>query len=117
MFFQQLKRSYEGLKASQLQRSAGSGTGTSNNQQQAQLSGPESFVLGALAAAGGVAVMNPMDTIKTRLVTQVRTTVYQCSMRDDYLRTAQEMSINATAAAATVCTALHCIYPVQTLYD
>ena len=35
----------------------------------------ENFILGALAAAGGVIVMNPMDTIKTRLVTQVSRSV------------------------------------------
>ena len=32
----------------------------------------ENFLLGAVAAAGSVSVMIPMDTIKTRLVTQVR---------------------------------------------
>lgn len=33
--------------------------------------GDTSFILGALAAAGGVCVMIPMDTVKTRLVIQV----------------------------------------------
>jgi hypothetical protein len=31
----------------------------------------ENFVMGAIAAAGSVTVMIPMDTVKTRLVIQV----------------------------------------------
>ena len=34
------------------------------------------FLMGAVAAAGSVAVMIPMDTVKTRLVTQVQTLTY-----------------------------------------
>ena len=49
MFFQQLKRSYEHV----------------TKRKPNQLDG---FFLGALAAAGGVLVMNPMDTVKTRCV-------------------------------------------------
>ena len=52
MFFQQLKRLHESL------------LGTSP-------SGEVSFGLGAFASATAVAFMIPMDTIKTRLVTQV----------------------------------------------
>lgn len=51
MFFQQLKRLHE------------THLGTSPNAEA-------SFALGAVAAAGSVAVMIPMDTIKTRLVIQ-----------------------------------------------
>lgn len=106
MFFQQFKRSYEGIKRSRRAArdgatasvSVGGGAGasyegmtatpgraaTAGSRERAgpeaatvavddavQLSGLESFLLGAVAAAGSVAVMNPMDTIKTRLVTQV----------------------------------------------
>ena len=52
MFFQQLKKTYESFA----------------NKKP---SGEVSFLLGALAAAGGVVVMIPMDTVKTRLVIQV----------------------------------------------
>lgn len=52
MFFQQLKRLHESL------------LGTPP-------SGEVSFGLGAFASATAVAVMNPMDTVKTRLVTQM----------------------------------------------
>mmetsp|Transcript_10186 Transcript_10186/g.17037 ORF Transcript_10186/g.17037 Transcript_10186/m.17037 type:complete len:416 (+) Transcript_10186:254-1501(+) len=51
MFFQQLKKSFEDV----LHRVPDS---------------TENFVLGALAAAGSVTVMIPMDTVKTRLVIQ-----------------------------------------------
>lgn len=51
MFFQQFKRKYEEWM------------GEPPN-------GDTSFILGALAAAGGVCVMIPMDTVKTRLVIQ-----------------------------------------------
>ena len=37
--------------------------------------GDTSFLLGALAAAAGVCVMIPMDTVKTRLVIQVTSLV------------------------------------------
>ena len=52
MFFQQLKRLHESLR------------GTAPG-------GEVSFALGAFASATAVAVMNPMDTVKTRLVTQM----------------------------------------------
>ena len=52
MFFQQFKRKYEEWM------------GEPPN-------GDTSFLLGALASAGGVCVMIPMDTVKTRLVIQV----------------------------------------------
>ena len=51
MFFQQLKRAHETIFDSKPSAEA-------------------NFVLGALAAAGGVTVMIPMDTVKTRLVIQ-----------------------------------------------
>lgn len=51
MFFQQLKRSFRKM------------TDRKPNSQ-------ENFILGAAAAAGSVCVMIPMDTVKTRLVTQ-----------------------------------------------
>jgi len=51
MFFQQLKKSYEEVF-------------------HKKPNGEANFVLGALAAAGSVTVMIPMDTIKTRLVIQ-----------------------------------------------
>ena len=51
MFFQQLKRLHESI------------LGTKPNAET-------NFLLGALAAAGGTTVMNPMDTVKTRLVIQ-----------------------------------------------
>lgn len=51
MFFQQLKKSYEDFF----------------NKKP---NGEANFVLGALAAAGSVTVMIPMDTIKTRIVIQ-----------------------------------------------
>ena len=52
MFFQQLKKSFDDM----LHR-------VPNTQ--------ENFVMGAIAAAGSVVVMIPMDTVKTRLVIQV----------------------------------------------
>jgi len=51
VLFQQLKRGYESFSGE-------------------KATGRASFVMGALAAAGGTTVMNPMDTIKTRLITQ-----------------------------------------------
>ena len=51
MFFQEFKKRYEDLMGE-------------------KPTGQDSFFLGALAAAGATTVMNPMDTIKTRLVTQ-----------------------------------------------
>lgn len=51
MFFQQFKKSYEEFF----------------NKKP---NGEANFVLGALAAAGSVTVMIPMDTIKTRIVIQ-----------------------------------------------
>ncbi len=51
MFFQQLKRAHETLFDS-------------------KPNAETNFVLGAIAAAGGVTVMIPMDTVKTRLVIQ-----------------------------------------------
>ena len=51
VFFQEFKKRYEDLMGE-------------------KPTGQDSFFLGALAAAGATTVMNPMDTIKTRLVTQ-----------------------------------------------
>ena len=53
MFFQQLKRGFRRVW---------------DRRPNSQ----ENFVLGALAAAASVTVMIPMDTVKTRIVTQVR---------------------------------------------
>jgi len=53
MFFQQLKKNFDDI----LHR-------LPNSQ--------ENFIMGAIAAAGSVVVMIPMDTVKTRLVIQVR---------------------------------------------
>ena len=52
MFFQQLKRLHESVF-------------------DCPPNGETSFALGAAASAAAVAAMIPMDTIKTRLVTQV----------------------------------------------
>jgi hypothetical protein len=60
MFFQQLKRVHEDIF-------------------EKKPSGEMSFILGAVAAAASVTVMIPMDTIKTRLVIQVK-----CGFESDY---------------------------------
>eukprot|EP01038_Epipyxis_sp_PR26KG_P004292 gene4292-6087_t len=51
VFFQQLKKSYQKIF-------------------NVKPSNEANFIIGAVAAAGSVIMMNPMDTIKTRLVTQ-----------------------------------------------
>ena len=95
MFFQQFKRSYEAFKersSSSLSQetgtrsqgaaaSVGTGSGADKLKPNPKLSGLESLLLGAVAAAGSVAVMNPMDTIKTRLVTQVGMISYHTKLQ------------------------------------
>mmetsp|Transcript_9481 Transcript_9481/g.8483 ORF Transcript_9481/g.8483 Transcript_9481/m.8483 type:complete len:427 (+) Transcript_9481:7-1287(+) len=56
VFFQELKRKYEQLC-------------------RKKATGETSFILGAVAAAASVSVMIPMDTVKTRLVTQLPNTI------------------------------------------
>ena len=77
MFFQQLKRLHESL------------LGTSP-------SGEVSFGLGAFASATAVAFMIPMDTIKTRLVTQVANNprAYK-GVRDCFTRVLREEGVGA----------------------
>ena len=78
MFFQQLKRLHESL------------LGTPP-------SGEVSFGLGAFASATAVAVMNPMDTVKTRLVTQMvanNPRAYK-GVRDCFVRVFREEGMGA----------------------
>lgn len=77
MFFQQFKRSYEWLFH------------TKPNSEA-------NFVLGALAAAGSVTVMNPMDTVKTRLVIQMSDSpaAYK-GVSDCFIRIMKEEGIGA----------------------
>lgn len=80
MFFQQLKRVYE-------------------NTLHHKPSNEENFLLGALAAAGSVIVMIPMDTIKTRLVIQtgssaISHTAYK-GVTDCFLRICREEGIGS----------------------
>jgi solute carrier family 25 S-adenosylmethionine transporter 26 len=76
MFFQQLKRAYEDYM------------GTAPNSEA-------SFVIGAAAAAASVCVMIPLDTIKTRLVTQMATPGAYKGMRDCFYRVMQEEGLGA----------------------
>lgn len=74
MFFQQLKRAYERWP---VPVSAGANTdlhsgGDSCRTRVRTVSNEWNFVMGALAAAASVTIMIPVDTVKTRLVTQVR---------------------------------------------
>jgi solute carrier family 25 S-adenosylmethionine transporter 26 len=77
MFFQQLKRLHETV------------LGTAPG-------GETSFGLGAFASAAAVAVMIPMDTVKTRLVTQLATDprAYK-GVRDCFLRVLHEEGLGA----------------------
>ena len=77
MFFQQLKRLHETV------------LGTAPG-------GETSFGLGAFASAAAVAVMIPMDTVKTRLVTQLATDprAYK-GVRDCFLRVLNEEGLGA----------------------
>ena len=77
MFFQQLKRLHEQV------------LGTAP-------AGETSFGLGAFASAAAVAVMIPMDTVKTRLVTQLTTDprAYK-GVRDCFLRVLNEEGVGA----------------------
>lgn len=53
------------------------------------------FGLGAIAAAAAVCVMNPVDTIKTRLVTQVASPTAYKGMRDCFLRMIREEGVGS----------------------
>lgn len=53
------------------------------------------FLLGALAAAGSVTAMIPLDTIKTRLVLQTGTTPLYTGITDCCLRIIREEGIGA----------------------
>lgn len=77
MFFQQFKKSYERILKSKPNSEA-------------------NFLLGALAAAGSVTVMNPMDTVKTRLVIQMSDSplAYK-GVSDCFLRIFKEEGIGA----------------------
>ena len=80
MFFQQLKRAHESV----LDRKPNAET---------------NFVLGAFAAAGSVAVMIPMDTVKTRLVIQGATSgsgaVAYKGVRDCFIRVLREEGVGS----------------------
>eukprot|EP01036_Dinobryon_divergens_P023722 gene23722-32104_t len=76
MFFQQMKECY-------------------SNFLQRQTNTEENFILGAIAAAGSVCVMIPMDTVKTRLVIQDRNAMYYKGMGDCFVRIFKEEGIGA----------------------
>jgi len=77
MFFQQLKRAHE-------------------HYLEKKPNAETNFLLGALAAAGSVAVMIPMDTVKTRLVIQTASSqMPYTGVRDCFLRTYREEGILA----------------------
>jgi hypothetical protein len=78
VFFQQLKKTYESIF-------------------DAPPSNEGNFILGAFAAAGSVTAMIPLDTIKTRLVTQMTTcpkTSYK-GVTDCFMRILREEGIGA----------------------
>lgn len=77
MFFQQFKKTYERMTKS-------------------KPNGETNFILGALAAAGSVTVMIPMDTVKTRLVIQMSAhpDAYK-GMSDCFYRILKEEGIGA----------------------
>ena len=77
MFFQQLKRAHE-------------------HYFEKKPNAETNFVLGALAAAGSVAVMIPMDTVKTRLVIQIASSkMPYTGVRDCFMRIYKEEGILA----------------------
>jgi solute carrier family 25 S-adenosylmethionine transporter 26 len=77
MFFQQMKRAYI-------------------DYMGVEPSSEASFIIGAAAAAGSVCVMIPLDTVKTRLVTQITKcpTAYK-GMRDCFFRVLREEGLGA----------------------